>query len=86
MTFATPLTWWMVLLGLTVVGGSLALTWRGSAGLPAGRRAALLGLRALAWALLVFCLLRPVALLPPTHASDALVAIVVDASRSMPRR
>ena len=83
MTFATPLTWWIVLPGLAVVAASLAVAWRGSAGLAPGRRVALLGLRALAWALLVFCLLRPVALLPPTHASDALVAIVVDASRSM---
>ena len=31
----------------------------------------------------MFALLRPVALAPPTHATDALVAIVVDASRSM---
>jgi uncharacterized membrane protein len=62
---------------------ALAITWLGTAGLATGRRVLLTGLRAAAWALLVFALLRPVALAPPTHASDALVAIVVDASRSM---
>ncbi|MEO5821193.1 MAG: glutamine amidotransferase [Vicinamibacteraceae bacterium] len=62
---------------------ALVVTWLGTAGLAAGRRVLLTGLRAATWALLVFALLRPIALAPPTHATDALVAIVVDASRSM---
>lgn len=62
---------------------ALVVTWLGTAGLATGRRVLLTGLRAAAWALLVFALMRPVALAPPTHASDAVVAIVVDASRSM---
>ena len=83
MSFATPLAWWTIALGVLVVGGSLFVTWLGTAALPPARRAAIVGLRALAWALLVFALLRPVALAPPTHAKDAVVAVVVDASRSM---
>ena len=59
------------------------VAWRSAAGLAPGRRLVLVGLRALAWTLLIFCLLRPVALAPPTRASDAIVAILVDASRSM---
>jgi uncharacterized membrane protein len=82
-SFGIPLPGWAIAIGLAVVALSLFVTWRGSAGLPARRRAALLALRTAAWALLVFALLRPVALAPPTHATDALVAIVVDASRSM---
>jgi uncharacterized membrane protein len=62
---------------------ALVVTWLGTAGLATGRRVLLTGLRAVAWALLVFALLRPVALAPPTHATDAVVAILVDASRSM---
>src|SRR6187397_512946 len=62
---------------------ALVVTWLGTRGLATGRRVLLTGLRAVTWALLVFALLRPVALAPPTHSSDALVAVVVDASRSM---
>jgi uncharacterized membrane protein len=83
MTFGIPLNGWLIALGLAVVVGSLVVTWLGTAGLAIGRRAILTGLRAAAWALLVFCLLRPVALAPPTHSTDAVVAVLVDASRSM---
>ena len=83
MTFGTPLPGWLIAAGLAGVTLALVVTWLGTAGLAIGRRVLLTGLRAAAWALLVFALLRPVALAPPTHATDALVAIVVDASRSM---
>ncbi len=83
MTFGTPLNGWLAAAGIAGVALALAVTWFGTAGLATGRRVLLTGLRAVAWALLVFALLRPVALAPPTHATDALVAVVVDASRSM---
>ena len=83
MTFGTPLPGWLLAAGLAGVALALVVTWLGTRGLSTGRRVLLTGLRAAAWALLVFALLRPVALAPPTHATDALVAIVVDASRSM---
>lgn len=83
MTFGTPLNGWLAAAGIAGVALALAVTWLGTAGLATGRRVLLTGLRAVAWALLVFALLRPVALAPPTHATDALVAVVVDASRSM---
>jgi uncharacterized membrane protein len=65
------------------VATALTVAWRGTSARAPGRRLGLVGLRALAWALLIFCLLRPVALAPPTRASDAVVSILVDASRSM---
>jgi len=82
-TFGTPLPGWLLTAGLAGVALALVVSWLGTRGLATGRRVLLTGLRAAAWALLVFALLRPVALAPPTHATDALVAIVVDASRSM---
>src|SRR4029079_14921107 len=47
------------------------------------QRGLLVALRVLALAILVLCLFRPIALLPPVGTHDAIVPILVDASRSM---
>jgi hypothetical protein len=47
------------------------------------QRGGLVALRVLALTLLVLCLFRPIAILPPTGTRDAIVPVLVDASRSM---
>ena len=51
--------------------------------LPAGQRGLLLGLRLLAWAVLVFSFIRPTLEFTETDPHAAVVQIVTDASRSM---
>lgn len=84
MQFAVSLPWWTLLLLAAAIG---AVAWGCYAGaivpLPPRRRAALSTLRALMLVLLVTCLLRPVRVVPPDSASDAVVPVLVDASRSM---
>lgn len=83
MQFAIPLPWWTLLL-LTVAIAAVA--WASYAGpivpLPRLQRGTLSTLRALTLLLIVFVLLRPVRVMPP-EASDAVVPVLIDASRSM---
>lgn len=84
MTFAIAIPWWGLLLLVVAIA---LVAWASYAGpivpLPRVRRAALSTLRALTLLLLVGCLLRPVRVVPPEASSDAVVPILVDASRSM---
>ena len=84
MSFAVSLPWWALTLVFAAV---LAVAWGSYAGaivpLSRRRRAALMTLRAVALGLLVACLLRPVRLMPPDSARDAVLPILVDVSRSM---
>jgi uncharacterized membrane protein len=83
MSFAAPVPLWLALLVILLVAGALARAWRTSAVLSTRRRVALLALRTLAFLLVGFCLLRPVIVEPSARISNAVVAILVDASRSM---
>ena len=84
MQFAFALPWWALVL---VAAAILAAAWGAYVGaivpLTRGRRTALIALRALTLLLLIVCLLRPVRVLPPDGENDAVVPILVDASRSM---
>jgi uncharacterized membrane protein len=81
--FAAPVSPWIAFAAALVVVALLVFAWRRSAGLTTRQRAALVALRGLALVLLGVCLLRPVAIVPSTRVSDAVVPILVDASRSM---
>ena len=84
MQFALALPSWMLLL---IAAGIGLIAWasyaRAIGALGRRRHAALVGLRALTLLLLVICLLRPVRVVPPTGDTDAVVPILLDASRSM---
>lgn len=84
MQFAVAFPWWVVLL---LAGATAAVAWRLYAGpivpLPRGRRTVLTVIRGLTLLLLLACLLRPVRIVPPDATSDAVVPVLVDASRSM---
>ena len=84
MHFAYPFPWWAVVLVVAAAAGLASLSYvRPLVPLSAGRRATLGTLRGLTLLLLALCLFRPVWLLPPRTARDAIVPILVDASRSM---
>lgn len=84
MQFAVSLPWWGLLLLFVAIA---AVAWASYAGaivpLPRIPRATLSTLRALTLLLLVVCLLRPVRVMPPDATTDAIVPILLDASRSM---
>ncbi len=82
MTFANPLPWW-ALLGLIVAAAIVAWYAYGQAPLTRPRRATLSGLRFITLILLLLLIMRPVASGDPEGASDAVVPILVDTSRSM---
>jgi len=84
MHFAYPLPWWLALL----LASALAAVAYGEYRRPLSpltrvQRGVLVTLRVLALAILVVCLFRPIAILPPTGTRDAIVPILVDGSRSM---
>jgi uncharacterized membrane protein len=82
--FAYPFPWWLAVLLAAGIAALAVLEYRRPlAPLAAGQRAVLGGLRALALAALVVFVFRPVAILPPSAARDAVVPILVDVSRSM---
>ncbi len=83
MTFAAPVPLWVVLLASLGVAALLVRAWVASRGLDWRRRASLVGLRGAIWLLVGFCLLRPVVVGPSATMTDATVAVLVDASRSM---
>lgn len=84
MQFALALPWWMLLLLAAGIGLAAWTSYAGAlVALGSRRRAALVGLRAFTLLLLVICLLRPVRVVPPAGDADAVVPILLDASRSM---
>jgi uncharacterized membrane protein len=83
MTFAAPVPLWGGLLVAVLVIAVLVRAWRHTAVLSRGQRAALVALRTIAFLLVGFCLLRPVIIEPSARISNAVVPILVDASRSM---
>ena len=84
MRFAVALPWWGYMLVFAAV---LLLAWltyaRLRLTLTVGQRALLTTLRALTLVLIVAVLLRPVIFVQAAGASDSVVAILVDVSRSM---
>jgi uncharacterized membrane protein len=83
-SFAHPFPWWLALLLAAAIAASAYGQYRRPLSpLTRGQRGLLSALRVLALAILVLCLFRPVAILPPTGTRDAIVPILVDGSRSM---
>jgi uncharacterized membrane protein len=84
MRFSVVLPWWGYALAF---GAALILGWLAYARVPVkltpGRRIGLSALRALTLILLIVILLRPVVMVPPASASNSLLPILVDVSRSM---
>jgi uncharacterized membrane protein len=82
MTFGSPLPWWILAALAMAAAGAVyvAYAW---APLSARRVGLLRTLRAAALALIVALLLRPLVFDPPQHTRDALVAVLLDRSRSM---
>lgn len=82
MSFAHPLPWWALAL---VVAAAALVAWLayGRRTLPRPRRAVLVALRFITLLALVVFVLRPVASGVDADAHDAVVAILVDTSRSM---
>jgi uncharacterized membrane protein len=81
-TFANPLPWWALCL---VVAAAAGVAWQAYRGFPAGNpaRYVLTGLRFLTLLLIVIVLMRPVVRGTAADARDAVVAVLVDVSRSM---
>jgi uncharacterized membrane protein len=84
MQFAVALPWWgyALVFALALVGAWFTYS-RVALQLAPSRRALLTALRALTLLLIVFILLRPVRFVRAEGASDSIVAILVDGSRSM---
>lgn len=84
MHFAAPFPLWLVVLAAAAVVWVAVLAYRRPlVPLPESRRLLLGALRALALAGLIVFLARPTILAPPTAASDLVVPVLVDVSRSM---
>ena len=84
MHFAHPLPWWLaVLLAAAIAAVAYGEYRRPLSPLTRNQRGILVALRVLALVILVLCLFRPIAILPPVGSRDAIVPILVDASRSM---
>lgn len=82
--FAYPTPWWLVALAAAAVAGVTYAEYRRPlAPMTAARRAILATCRALALAVLLLLLFRPMGLAPPAAARDAVVPILVDRSMSM---
>jgi uncharacterized membrane protein len=83
-SFAYPLPWWALLLALAVIGW---LAWGAYARPPVPmtgrRRATLAAFRALTLVTLVVFLMEPVSIDPEPGRRNAVVPILIDASRSM---
>jgi len=83
-TFASALSWWVMAVVLLASAGALVLSYRRPpVPLSRPRLATLVVLRAAALAALLVFVMRPVARLPPSAASEAVVPVLIDASRSM---
>jgi uncharacterized membrane protein len=84
MHFAYPVPWW---LGVAIAAAVAALAFleyrRPLAPLTRLQRVALVACRATTLAAIVLLLCRPIVVLPPASARDAIVPVVIDVSRSM---
>jgi uncharacterized membrane protein len=82
--FAYPLPWWLAVMLAAGIGALTFVEYRRPL-VPLSRvqRGVLIALRALVLAALVVFVFRPVAILPPLGARDAIVPVLVDVSRSM---
>ena len=84
MHFAYPFPWWLAVVLAAAIGAVVYFEYRRPLSpLTRMQRGVLVALRVGALAALTLFLFRPVAMLPPTSARDAIVPIVVDVSRSM---
>ncbi len=84
MHLAVPLPWWLAIVLAAAVAAAAFLEYRRPlAPLTRVQRGILVGLRVGVLAALVLFLFRPIAMLPPAGSRDAIVPVLVDASRSM---
>src|SRR2546425_7442322 len=84
MHFAYPFPLWLAVLLAAGVAAAAFLEYRRPlAPLTRRQRGLLAGLRVIVLAALVLFLFRPIAVLPPSSARDAVVPVLVDVSRSM---
>jgi hypothetical protein len=84
MHFAYSFPWWVAVLVAGAIGGLAFVAYRRPlAPLTRAQRGALIGLRVLVLTALILVLCRPVVLLPPASAREAIVPVLVDVSRSM---
>ena len=84
MHLAYPLPWWLaVILAAGVAAAAFVEYRRPLAALSSAQRVALVALRVVTLSLLVLFLFRPMVVLPPSSVRNAVVPIVIDASRSM---
>jgi len=84
MHLAHALPWWLAVVLLAAVAGATYLEYRRPLSpLTPLQRGVLVGMRALTLAVLVLCVFRPIAILPPSGTRDAIVPVIVDGSRSM---
>ena len=81
--FLSPYGRWGLYVGMLVVGGIVALSWRGSRGLAAWRRAMLVGLRSAAAVAAMIVLLEPAVELRQVAREPNRIAVLIDDSRSM---
>jgi hypothetical protein len=81
---AYSLPWWLAAVLAGSIAAAVYLQYRRPlAPLTPTRRTVLVSLRVITLAALVLFLFRPIAILPPSGSRDAIVPIVIDASRSM---
>jgi hypothetical protein len=84
MHFAYPLPWWLWLVLVSALGALGFIEYRRPlVPLSAFQRSVLVACRTAALAAIVLFLLRPIVLLPPTSAREAIVPVLVDVSQSM---
>src|SRR6185436_631152 len=84
MHLAHSLPWWLALLLIAGIGAATFVEYRRPLSpLTRVQRGTLAALRALVLTALVLFLFRPIVLLPPAGLRDAVVPILIDASRSM---
>src|SRR6185503_7612124 len=84
MHFAHPLPWWLAaLLAAAIAAVAYGEYRRPLSPLTRPQRGVLVAMRVIALSILVLSLFRPIAILPPSGSRDAIVPILVDASRSM---
>ena len=84
MHFAYPLPWWLAIALAAAIAALVYAEYRRPLSpLTGPQRGLMVALRAGALAVLVLFLFRPIAILPPASARDAVVPVLVDVSRSM---
>ena len=81
MAFAYPLPWWLL---TAIVTAAAAVAWFAYRHVTSGRaRTILIAIRFVTLALLIVALMRPVARISEVDTRGAVVAVLVDGSRSM---